>query len=166
VFGEGPLDAAIMLVGEQPGDHEDLAGRPFIGPAGQLLDQALREAGLQRDRLYVTNAVKHFKFQPRGKRRIHERPAGGEIQACRFWLDIERAAVTPKVTVLLGASAAEAVLGRKVAVLRERGVALRLPPGKALLTVHPSYLLRVPEASKAGEYAAFVADLRAAAALV
>jgi DNA polymerase len=166
VFGEGPDDAAMMLVGEQAGDQEDLAGRPFVGPAGQLLDEALRQAGIDRAALYVTNAVKHFKFTARGKTRIHQRPETGEIEACRWWLEIERAAVAPKVTVLLGASAARAVLGRPVAVLRERGQPLRLDRGIGLLTVHPSYLLRLPhEASRAKEFTALVADLRAAAAL-
>ncbi len=168
VFGEGPLDAVMMLVGEQAGDQEDLAGRPFVGPAGQLLDEALRQAGIDRAEIYITNAVKHFKFTARGKTRIHQRPETGEIEACRWWLDIERAAIAPKVTVLLGATAARAVLGRPVAVLRERGVPLPLPldRGIGLLTVHPSYLLRLPhEASRAKEFTALVADLRAAAAM-
>ncbi len=172
VFGEGPTDAAIMLIGEQAGDQEDLAGRPFIGPAGQLLDRALQEAGLDRRQLYVTNAVKHFKFTPRGKRRLHQSPDASEIAACRWWLDIERANVAPAVTVLLGGSAGRAVLGRPVAVLRERGRPMPLPTeqrpqGVALLTVHPSFLLRLPdESAKIREYAAFVADLRTAATLV
>ena len=166
VFGEGPMDAVMMIVGEQAGDQEDLAGRPFIGPAGQLLDEALREAGIDRADLYVTNAVKHFKFTARGKTRIHQRPETGEIEACRWWLDIERAAVAPKVTVLLGATAAHAVLGRPVAVLRDRGRPMPLDPGIGLLTVHPSYLLRLPHAaSRAKEFTAMVADLRAAAAM-
>ncbi len=166
VFGEGPLDAAIMLIGEQPGDHEDIAGKPFVGPAGQLLDQALAEAGLDRAALYVTNAVKHFKYVSRGRRRLHARPDAGEIQACRWWLDIERAEIAPRMTVLLGASAGEAVLGRKVEVLRERGVAMNLADGLAVLTVHPSFLLRLPdEAARRREYAAFVADLRLVARL-
>lgn len=166
VFGEGPLDAAIMLIGEQPGDHEDLAGRPFVGPAGTLLDTALAEAGLDRASLYVTNAVKHFKHLPRGRRRLHARPDAGEIQACRWWLDIERSEIAPRVTILLGATAGAAVLGRTVEVLRERGVALNLPNGLAVLTVHPAFLLRLPDASaRQREYAAFVADLRLAAKL-
>jgi DNA polymerase len=167
VFGEGPEDAPLMLVGEQPGDQEDLQGRPFVGPAGQLLDQALIEAGLDRATLYITNAVKHFKYVQRGKRRLHQSPDRSEIAVCRFWLTIERDVVKPRLTVLLGASAAHAVLGRTVTIGRERGRRLELPQGgAAFVTVHPSYLLRLPdEASKAREYAAFVADLRAAAAL-
>ena len=162
VFGEGPSDARIMLVGEQPGDQEDLAGRPFVGPAGQMLDRALAEAGLDRSRVYVTNAVKHFKFEPRGKRRIHAKPDAGEIAACRFWLDLERRAVQPAITVLLGASAARSVLGRIVTISRERGQPIPMEGNaRAFVTVHPSYLLRLPdEASRAREYAAFVVDLR------
>ena len=160
VFGEGPADAAMMLVGEQPGDQEDLAGRPFVGPAGQLLDRALAEAGIARDRLYVTNAVKHFKFEPRGRRRIHQSPDASEITACRFWLEMERNEIAPKLTVLLGASAARAVLGRPVTIGRVRGAPFEAPGGMVLVTVHPSYLLRLPdEAARAREYAAFVADL-------
>ena len=166
VFGEGPSDAAMMLVGEQAGDQEDLAGRPFVGPAGQLLDRALAEAGIDRATVYVTNAVKHFKFEARGRRRIHQKPVTGEINACRVWLDIERAEVRPRVTVLMGASAARSVLGRAVTVMRERGQPLPLPGTTAFITVHPSYLLRIPdEDAKQREYVALVADLRAAAAL-
>jgi DNA polymerase len=163
VFGEGPADARLMLVGEQPGDQEDLAGRPFVGPAGQLLDRALAEAGIDRAGVYVTNAVKHFKFEPRGKRRIHATPDAGEIAACRFWLDLERATVRPRMTLLMGASAARAVLGRAVTISRERGRPIDLGGGAAAITVHPSYLLRLPdEAARAREYANFVADLRQA----
>ena len=130
VFGEGPPDARIMFVGEQPGDQEDLAGRPFVGPAGQLFDRAMAEAGFDRTQVYVTNAVKHFKFVPRGKRRIHEKPGTTEIVACKFWLDLERAEIEPAVTVMLGATAARAVLGRTVTISRERGppVAARRQP--------------------------------------
>jgi DNA polymerase len=167
VFGEGPEDAALMLVGEQPGDQEDLAGRPFVGPAGQLLDRALSEAGIDRGTLYITNAVKHFKFEPRGKRRIHATPDAGEITACRFWLDLEREAVRPRLIVLMGASAARAVLGRAVTISRERGREIALGAARATVTVHPSYLLRLPdEAAKAREYSGFVADLRRAAEMV
>ena len=168
VFGEGPAGAAMVLVGEQPGDQEDIQGRPFVGPAGQVLDRALREAGVQRRTVYVTNAVKHFKFIPRGKRRIHQKPDGGEIAACRFWLDIELAEIRPRVTVAMGATAARAVLGRVVTIGRERGRPIQLlGQGTALVTVHPSYLLRLPdEEAKLREYAAFVADLRQAAALL
>ena len=168
VFGEGPADARLMFVGEQPGDQEDLAGRPFVGPAGQLFNTALAEAGIDRATTYVTNAVKHFKFEPRGKRRIHAKPDSGDIQACKFWLDLERQEVRPVLTVLLGASAARAVLGRAVTISRERSRPIPLDGNsQALVTVHPSYLLRLPdEESKRREYAAFVADLRQAAAMV
>jgi uracil-DNA glycosylase family protein len=171
VFGEGPADARIMFVGEQPGDQEDLAGRPFIGPAGQLFDRAMAEAGLDRATVYVTNAVKHFKFVPRGKRRIHEKPGTVEIAACKVWLEGERDTVRPAVTVMMGATAARAVMGREVRITRERGqpVALPLADGgnaTGLITVHPSYLLRLPdEAARAREYASFVGDLRLAAEL-
>lgn len=167
VFGEGPADAPLMLVGEQPGDQEDLAGKPFVGPAGQLLDRALAEASIDRRLVYVTNAVKHFKFALRGKRRIHQKPDTGEIVACRFWLDIERAEIRPRVIVLLGATAARAVFNRAVTISRERGRPFALPDATGLVTVHPSYLLRLPdEASKRREYAAMVADLCVAAALL
>lgn len=167
VFGEGPADAPIMLIGEQPGDQEDLAGRPFVGPAGQVLDRALAEAGLDRARLYVTNAVKHFKFTPQGPRRLHQKPEGGEIEACRFWLDIERGAIRPRLTVLLGATAARSVLGRTVTIGRERSRPIALGEGgTGLVTVHPSFLLRLPdEAARAREYRAFVDDLALAARL-
>lgn len=166
VFGEGPPDARLMLVGEQPGDQEDLAGRPFVGPAGQVLDRALAEAGIDRSQVYVTNAVKHFKFEPRGKRRIHATPDRTEIEVCRFWLDQEREAVKPRMTVLLGASAARAVLGRAVTISRERGRPIETSGGSVFVTVHPSYLLRLPdEEAKHREYAAFVKDLAAAAAI-
>ncbi|ODP38159.1 UdgX family uracil-DNA binding protein [Sphingomonas turrisvirgatae] len=167
VFGEGPVDAALMLVGEQPGDQEDLAGRPFIGPAGQVLDRALAEAGIDRGKAYLTNAVKHFKFEQRGKRRIHAKPDAGEISACRWWIEQERLIVRPQVTIALGATAARSLLGRTVTISRERGSPIDLPDGggEAWITVHPSFLLRIPEeARKAQEYEAFVADLKAAAA--
>lgn len=167
VFGEGPADARLMFVGEQPGDQEDLAGRPFVGPAGQVFDRALAEAGVDRAAVYVTNAVKHFKFEPRGKRRIHVKPDTTDIDACKDWLALERREVQPAVTILMGATAARAVLGRTVTIGRERGRAIALGAGQAVVTVHPSYLLRLPdEASKVREYAAFVADLRFAAGLV
>ena len=162
VCGEGPRTASLMIVGEQPGDQEDLAGRPFVGPAGQVLDQALEEAGIDRSDVYVTNAVKHFKHEPRGKRRLHKTPNAGEVQACRWWLDHERKLVRPKLVLALGATASMAVLDRKVAVTKERGQALVLPDGgQAMITVHPSYLLRLPdEATRAAERARFVEDLR------
>lgn len=166
VFGEGPADARLMLIGEQPGDQEDGIGRPFVGPAGQMLDRALEEAGLDRRRLYVTNAVKHFKFVPRGPRRIHQSPDAAEIEACRFWLDQELTRLDPKVLVLLGGSAGRAMLGRPVSVGRERGRPFPLGGRTALLTVHPSFLLRLPDAASQGrEYAAMVADLALAARL-
>jgi DNA polymerase len=159
VFGEGPLDAKILFVGEQPGDQEDLAGRPFVGPAGQLFDRALEEAGVDRRRTYVTNAVKHFKFVRRGKRRIHDKPDGGEIAACRWWLQQELALIRPPVTVALGATAARALFGKAVTVSSLRGRALELPEGgEAWATVHPSFLLRVSDDREA-EYAKFVHDL-------
>ncbi len=168
VFGEGPGDARLMFVGEQAGDQEDIIGRPFVGPAGQLLDRALEEAGIDRRGAYVTNAVKHFKFAPRGTRRIHEKPVAGEIAACSVWLDQERAVLRPQLIVLLGATAAQAVLGRQVTIGRERGRPISLADGQSVfVTVHPSYLLRLPDAeSKAREYRNFVADLRRAAELV
>ncbi|THD35924.1 MAG: DUF4130 domain-containing protein [Sphingomonas sp.] len=169
VFGEGPVDAEMMFVGEQPGDQEDLSGHPFVGPAGQMFDRALGEAGVDRARVYVTNAVKHFKYELRGKRRIHSKPDAGEITACRRWIDQELALVKPKMTVALGASAARSLLGKTVTISRERGRVIELPDGggAAWITVHPSYLLRLPdEAARHEEYAKFVADLRAAAAAI
>jgi DNA polymerase len=168
VCGEGRKKARLMIVGEQPGDQEDLSGRPFVGPAGRVLDAALEEAGIEREDTYVTNAVKHFKHEPRGKRRIHKTPLVSEVSACRWWLDSERRLVRPKVIVTLGATAALGVLGRKVAVTKERGRPMPQPDGAtALLTVHPSYLLRLPdEASKTAERDRFVADLKRARTLL
>jgi uracil-DNA glycosylase len=164
VFGEGPVDAALMFVGEQPGDQEDLAGRPFVGPAGQLFDRALAEAGIDRTRAYVTNAVKHFKYEQRGKRRIHAKPGAGEIEACRWWIDQERALIRPQVTVALGATAARSLFGKVMTIGKSRGAPLELPGGgEAWVTVHPSYLLRIEGHGQAAEeYARFVADLRVA----
>lgn len=165
VFGEGPVSASIMFVGEQPGDQEDLAGHPFVGPAGQLFDRALGEAGIDRSQTYVTNAVKHFKFEQRGKRRIHAKPDAGEIEACRWWIEQEQMLVRPKVTVALGATAARSLFGKVMTISRERGRAQQLPGdgGEAWITVHPSYLLRLPdEAARTSEYARFVEDLRLA----
>jgi DNA polymerase len=159
VFGEGPLDAPLMFVGEQPGDQEDLAGRPFIGPAGQLFDRALGEAGIDRSAAYVTNAVKHFKFERRGKRRIHAKPDGGEIDACRWWLEQERAILRPRLTVALGATAGRSLFGKAITVSRMRGTAHAMAEGgEAWVTVHPSFLLRVRD-DREEEYARFVADL-------
>ncbi|EZP68550.1 DNA polymerase [Sphingomonas paucimobilis] len=162
VFGEGPLDAPLMLIGEQPGDQEDLAGRPFVGPAGQLLDRALDEAEVDRARLYVTNAVKHFKHERRGKRRIHQTPETPEIQACRWWLDQELDLLQPRIIVALGATAARALLGKAVTISRTRGAPIALSGGaEGWVTVHPSFLLRVPdEARKAEERKRFVKELR------
>lgn len=159
VFGEGPVDAPLMFVGEQPGDQEDLAGRPFVGPAGQLWDRAMGDAGIDRGQAYVTNAVKHFKFERRGKRRIHQKPDGPEIEACRWWLDQERAILRPTLTVALGATAARALFGRVVTISATRGKPhLLAEGGEAWVTVHPSFLLRVQD-NKEEEYARFVADL-------
>lgn len=157
-----------MLVGEQPGDKEDLAGRPFVGPAGQILDRALREAGIDRDRTYVTNAVKHFKYQQRGKIRLHQKPTTPEIRACRPWYQRERATLNPVLVVAMGATAAQSVFGKITPIGRSRGHLIDLDEHtKALVTVHPSYLLRVPGAeAKAREYAHFVADLRLAVPLL
>jgi DNA polymerase len=168
VFGEGPQTARMMMVGEQPGDQEDLVGRPFVGPAGQILGRALEEAGIDRREVYVTNAVKHFKFEPRGKRRIHAKPDITNIEACAPWLEAERQVIQPAVTVLLGATAARAVLGRAVTISRERGRPIAHRGNTQLMvTVHPSFLLRLPdEEAKAREYAAFVADLRHARRLL
>jgi uracil-DNA glycosylase len=165
VFGEGLKRARLLLVGEQPGDREDLEGRPFVGPAGRLLDEALAEAGIERAEAYVTNAVKHFKWIGRGPRRIHQKPSRSEIAACRPWLDAELAVVAPEVLVCLGATAAQALLGRAVRVTRDRGRPLEsaLAP-VALATVHPSSILRAPDAeSRRRERALFVDDLRVAA---
>jgi DNA polymerase len=169
VFGEGTAQARIMLIGEQPGDQEDREGRPFVGPAGKLLDEALLEAGISRSQVYVTNVVKHFKWSPadRGKRRIHEKPRYDEIKACRSWLDSELAAIQPQVIVCLGATAAQAVFGRNFRVSRERGrlVMTGLAP-KAMATLHPSAILRAPDAeSRASMRRTFVADLKKVARL-
>ncbi|KQW78825.1 UdgX family uracil-DNA binding protein [Brevundimonas sp. Root1279] len=167
VCGEGPKKAKLMIVGEQPGDQEDLAGHPFVGPAGQVLDAALDEAGIDRDDAFVTNAVKHFKHEPRGKRRLHRTPNTSEVSACRWWLDAERHLVKPKVIVTLGATAALGVLGRKPVVTQERGRPIDLPDARALLTVHPSYLLRIPDRVEAAEERErFVADLKKVRALL
>ncbi len=161
VFGEGPFDAALMFVGEQPGDQEDLAGHSFIGPAGQMFDKALAEAGIDRARTYVTNAVKHFKFEARGKRRIHAKPGAGEIEACRWWIDQERAIVRPKLTVALGATAARSLFGKVMTIGKSRGTPMALADGsEAWITIHPSYLLRIEDhAAAAIEYDRFVEDL-------
>jgi uracil-DNA glycosylase family protein len=166
VFGEGAATAEMMLVGEQPGDREDREGRPFVGPAGQLFDRALEDAGIDRRDTYVTNVVKHFKWTPRGKRRIHAKPNWSEIAACRPWLDAELAVVQPSVLVCLGATAAQALLGRQFRVTKERGrpVETDLAP-HAVATIHPSAILRMQDPEREREYEAFVADLRVAATL-
>jgi DNA polymerase len=162
VFGEGPLNAKIVFVGEQPGDQEDLAGRPFVGPAGQLFDRMLQEAGVDRSQTYVTNAVKHFKFVLRGKRRIHNKPDAGEITACRWWIERERELIRPAVTVALGASAARSMIGKSVTISKVRGEPLTLADGsECWVTVHPSSLLRMPERERRHEARAqFVADMK------
>jgi uracil-DNA glycosylase len=168
VFGEGPPTARIMLVGEQPGDKEDLAGKPFVGPAGQMLDRALEEAGIDRSQVYVTNAVKHFKFVPRGKIRLHQKPNTPEIKACQPWYKRELAAIKPELVVAMGATAAQSVLGKITPINKNRGHLIELEDGTAaLVTVHPSYLLRLPDAeAKAEEYRRFVQDLKIAADLL
>ncbi len=162
VFGEGPVHASVVFVGEQPGDQEDLAGKPFVGPAGQLFDRALAEAGIDRSRVYVTNAVKHFKFEPRGKRRIHKKPSNSEIEACHWWLENELRLLEPQLAVALGATAARALTGRDTVISRTRGKLMALRDGvEGFITVHPSFLLRLPDAeSKAREFERFVADLK------
>jgi uracil-DNA glycosylase len=164
VFGEGPKHATMLLIGEQPGDYEDLAGKPFVGPAGKIMDRALEEAGIDRKDVYVTNAVKHFKWEPRGKRRIHQKPNSREIAACKPWLEAELRLVKPKLVVCLGATAGQAIFGPSFRVTRERGKLLssKLAP-RVVATVHPSSLLRQPdEESREREYAHFVSDLRVA----
>jgi uracil-DNA glycosylase len=166
VFGEGAATSALMFVGEQPGDQEDLAGRPFVGPAGKLLDRALEEAGIDREQVYVTNVVKHFKWEPRGKRRIHAKPNWAEMMACKPWLDAELAVVQPRVLVCLGATAAQALLGRQFKVSRQRGELVDSPLAPYVTaTVHPSSILRARDDREA-ELAAFVGDLRKVATLL
>ncbi|HYT75760.1 MAG TPA: UdgX family uracil-DNA binding protein [Vicinamibacterales bacterium] len=166
VFGEGPRTAAVMMVGEQPGDAEDIAGHPFVGPAGKLLDRALEEAGIDRALVYVTNVVKHFKWEPRGKRRIHAKPNGAEIAACRPWLETEIALVKPRVLVCLGATAAQALLGNAFKVTRQRGTFVSSPlASRVTATVHPSSILRAPDdESRRAEMKRFVQDLKRVAA--
>ena len=162
VFGEGPLDAKLMFVAEQPGDAEDLAGRPFVGPAGQLFDSLLEKAGVDRSQTYVTNAVKHFKFVVKGKRRIHDKPDSGEISACHWWLEHERELIRPPVTVALGATAARSLIGKTVTISKVRGEPLTLADGsECWVTVHPSALLRMPEPERRrAERARFVEDMK------
>lgn len=164
VFGEGPPDAELMFVGEQPGDKEDLAGRPFVGPAGMLLDRALADARIDRAKTYVTNAVKHFKNTPRGKIRLHQKPNTTEIRACKPWLEREMEIVQPKLVVAMGATAVQSLFGRALPIGKNRGRVMEFGEGlRGLITVHPSFLLRVPEEDrKAEEYARFVDDLKLA----
>jgi uracil-DNA glycosylase len=168
VFGEGPAHARAVLVGEQPGDKEDLAGKPFVGPAGQMLDRALEEAGIDRSKVYVTNAVKHFKFVARGKIRLHQKPTTPEIKACRQWYERELATIKPTLVVAMGATAAQSVFGKLTPINKNRSHLIDLEQGiQALVTVHPSYLLRLPDAeAKAREYERFVSDLKIAATLL
>jgi uracil-DNA glycosylase len=167
VFGEGSSNAEVMFVGEVPGDQEDLAGKPFVGPAGRLLDEALVDAGIDRKAVYVTNVVKHFKWQGRGKRRIHQKPNWSEIAACRPWLEAELAVVRPRVLVCLGATAAQALLGRQFRVTRERGRPVESELAEHVIaTVHPSSILRGDPETRDQEYAAFVQDLKVVAELL
>lgn len=162
VFGEGPADAPLMFIGEQPGDKEDQAGRPFVGPAGRVFDRALEDAGIDRGKVYVTNSVKHFKFVARGPRRIHQKPGVSEIKACNVWLQEEIKAVRPAMLVGLGATAGRAIFGREIGVMKSRGTIFDLDEAmRAYITVHPSFLLRLPdEEQKRMEYNRFLADLR------
>jgi uracil-DNA glycosylase len=168
VFGEGPRAARVVLVGEQPGDKEDLAGHPFVGPAGRILDEALAAAGIDRARVFVTNAVKHFKWRASGKRRLHERPSSAEIAACRVWLELELRLVAPDIVVALGATAAQALLGRAFRVTKDRGKVVSSPLApRVVATVHPSSILRAPdEESRRDEMRAFVRDMRVVAKLM
>jgi DNA polymerase len=163
VFGEGPRKAHVVVVGEQPGDQEDLQGHPFVGPAGRILDQGLEAAGITRTRVYVTNAVKHFKNEPRGKRRIHKKPSDMEIDACHPWLEHELAAIQPPLVIALGATAIRGIFGRALPVLANRGKLVALnPTTQVLITVHPSMILRVPPEDRESAFDQFVADLKAA----
>lgn len=168
VPGEGAARARIMMVGEQPGDQEDKQGHPFVGPAGRVLQEALDDAGIVRDEVFITNAVKHFKFEPRGKRRLHKRPNAYEVDRCHWWLDLERKLVKPQVMVALGATAVRSVSGRPLAINKVRGRVIELADGgRMLATIHPSYLLRIEdEADKRVQYRHFVADLKVCATLL
>jgi uracil-DNA glycosylase len=168
VPGEGRRHAHLMLVGEQPGDKEDIAGKPFVGPAGRMLDQALAQAGIPRAEVFVTNAVRHFKHEMRGKRRLHKRPSTDEIERCKIWLDVERKIIKPAAVVALGATAARSLFGRTITIGKMRGRALQLPDGTAaFVTIHPSFLLRIEDhADKEREYRRFVSDLGLAAKIL
>ncbi|HEY3840450.1 MAG TPA: UdgX family uracil-DNA binding protein [Bryobacteraceae bacterium] len=168
VLGEGPSSATLVLVGEQPGNEEDLQGRPFVGPAGRLLDRALEEAGIDRELVYVTNAVKHFKFEERGKRRIHKKPSMGEVRACHAWFEAELAVVQPRLVGCLGATAAQSILGGQFRLTKDRGNAIEVPSvGKVVATVHPSAILRAPDSEQRdAEYRHFVEDLKVMRGLI
>ena len=168
VPGEGPARAKVMFVGEQPGDQEDRQGRPFVGPAGRVLDKAIEDAGLARETIFVTNAVKHFKFEPRGKRRLHKKPNTSEIDACQWWLNLERAIVRPRVVVAMGATAVRGVLGRSVSISSVRGEVLRGDgDAQVIVTIHPSFVLRQQDDdSREREYKGLVTDLRRCAKLL
>lgn len=168
VFGEGKPSAEVMLVGEQPGNDEDLAGKPFVGPAGRLLDQALVEAGIDRSTVYVTNVVKHFKWEPKGKRRIHKKPNAREIAACRPWLEAELQVLKPKVLICLGATAAQALIGKHFKVSRERGKIVPSPLApNVMATLHPSAILRAPdEKARATMLSEFISDFKTASKLI
>jgi uracil-DNA glycosylase len=160
VFGEGPVPSPVMLIGEQPGDKEDLAGKPFVGPAGLKLNEALNEIGVGRDKVYVTNAVKHFKYVPRGRIRLHQKPVTVEIKACRPWLELELDSVRPKLAVAMGATAAQSLFGKAMPINKNRGKLMEMDSFAALITIHPSYLLRIEDkAQAAAEYARFLTDL-------
>lgn len=161
VFGEGPQQARVIFVGEQPGDQEDIAGKPFVGPAGRVFDQTMQEAEIEREKYYVTNAVKHFKFEPRGKRRIHQKPNAGEVKACRWWLDHEIGLIKPDLAVALGATAAQSLLGKAVPITRMRGEVVTREDGlRVFLTVHPSYILRIRDQADAqAERTRFLKDM-------
>ncbi len=163
VLGEGPSTADLVLIGEQPGNEEDIAGRPFVGPAGGMLDRALHDAGIDRSRVYITNAVKHFKFEERGKRRIHKKPNVGEVRACHLWLEAEFAVVKPRIIGCLGATAAQSILGSDFRLTKDRGRPIEHPPeGTIVATVHPSAILRAPDPEqRQAAYAEFVKDLEA-----
>jgi uracil-DNA glycosylase family protein len=165
VPGEGPVRARIMMVGEQPGDKEDIQGKPFVGPAGRVLDQAIAAAGIDRRQVFVTNAVKHFKFEMRGKRRLHKKPNAHEIERCRWWIDLERAIVKPRIVVALGATAARSLMGKPVTIGKIRGRAVEMRDGgRMVATIHPSYLLRIKdERDKQAQYRRFIHDLKVGA---
>ncbi|MFI5034007.1 MAG: UdgX family uracil-DNA binding protein [Reyranellales bacterium] len=167
VFGEGPVGARLMLVGEQPGDQEDLAGRPFVGPAGKMLDKALAEAGIDRTKVYVTNIVKHFKNEPRGKRRLHKKPSRSEVEVCKVWFDQEMAVVRPQLVLAMGVTAASALVGKIVTLSRTRGKLIAFANAgdqQGMVTIHPSSILRAPdEAGRRAAYAGLVKDLKLAA---